>query len=382
MKQTDTTPVTIPVDALKPTPLENRHPDYKVNKYFFLAIILIFGIFLFVNLIEFFSAFLGATMFYVLSKPFMQYLVKRKRWKKPRAAALVITVSFFIIMLPIILVLTLLYAKIKVFIQHPDLIQTTLNNIDHSVQAKYHIELFSGSNIANIQSKITRLLSSVLNEGLNFFLTITMLYFFQYFMLININRMEAAIIFFLPFKRNKIQLFGRELVAQTFTNAVVVPMIAISAGIISFIGYMIAGLPQPGFWALITAFATILPLIGTAIIWLPACIFLFVTGHSGAGLFIALWGLIILGLSDNVIRFLLARRMAATHEIVTVLGVIIGLKSFGLPGLIFGPLLISYFIILLKIYYLEYQTTPSLKKKKSTPIRFNLPLLGRPTKRK
>jgi predicted PurR-regulated permease PerM len=68
--------------------------------------------------------------------------------------------------------------------------------------------------------------------------------------------------------------------------------------------------------------------------------------------------------------------------VVTVLGVIIGLKSFGLPGLIFGPLLISYFLILLKIYYAEYQNANIPKKQKSTTIRFNLPFLGRAIKKR
>lgn len=378
MKQESTE--TIVVEALEPTAIENRHPDYKLNKYFFLAIIVMFGIFLFLNMLEFFSAFLGAIMFYVLSKPFMQYLIKKKRWKKKRAAVLVITVLFLIIMLPIILLIMLLYEKIKIFLQDPGIIEKTLTNINHNIQTKYHVQLLTPENKANIQSTITHALSSLLNEGLNFFITITLLYFFLYFMLININRMEAAIVFFLPFKRNKIELFGKELVAQTFTNAVVVPLIAVAQGFIGFIGYIIAGLPEPGFWAVVTAFTTIIPVIGTALVWLPASVFLFVNGHSGAGIFLLIWGAIILGLTDNIIRFLLAKRMAAVHEVVTVLGIIIGLKSFGLPGLIFGPLLISYFIILLKIYYFEYRSGVPIKKKKSTTIRFNLPFLGRTMK--
>src|SRR5690606_16310607 len=110
-------------------------------------------------------------------------------------------------------------------------------------------------------------------------------------------------------------------------------------------------------------------------------IFLFVTGHSGPGLFLLLYSAIVLGLADNVIRFFLAKKIAKVHEVVTVLGIIFGLKSFGLPGLIFGPLLISYFLILLKIYYTEFQNNVGVKKKKSTPIRFNLPFLGTVKKR-
>ena len=82
------------------------------------------------------------------------------------------------------------------------------------------------------------------------------------------------------------------------------------------------------------------------------------------GVFLLAWGLTILSATDNVVRFVLAKKMADVHPMVTVLGVIVGLNYFGITGLVFGPLLISYFIILLRIYYEEYQV-PSQRKKRS-----------------
>ena len=372
---------TIVVEGVQPTPLSSRHPEYKLNKYIFLAIILLFAVYLFFSLVQFFSAFLGAVMFYVLSKRLMEYLVKNKKWGKASAATVVILVSLIIIMIPITLMVVMLYEKLKVFLGDPAMIEHTLTNINQTIKARYNIQLMTPQNKENILEAISSTLSNVLSKGLNFNITITMMYFFLFFMLININRMEAAIVFFLPFKRTKIEMFGKELVNQTYANAVVVPMIAVAQGLIGFIGYAIAGLPQPGFWAIVTAFATISPVLGTALVWVPATIFLFITGHPGPGLFLLLYSAIVLGLTDNVIRFFLAKKIAKVHEVVTVLGIVFGLKSFGLPGLIFGPLLISYFLILLKIYYTEFQNNVGVKKKKSTPIRFNLPFLGTVKKR-
>lgn len=376
MIQAEVPKQTIVVEGVQPTPLESRHPEYKLNKYIFLSIIVLFAIFLFFNLLQFFSAFLGAIVFYVLSKNFMRYLVCKKRWNKGPAALLIILISFIIIMIPILLMVMLLFEKLKLFLGNPEMIENTLTNINQTIKAKYNIQLLTPQNKANILDTITKTITNFLNEGLNFLITITMVYFFLFFMLINFNRMEAAIVFFLPFKRTKIELFGKELVNQTYANAVVVPMIALAQGLIGLIGYLIAGLPQPFFWAFITALSTILPIVGTAIVWLPAAGYLFLTGHPGAGLFLILYSAIILGLTDNAIRFFLAKKIAQVHEVVTVLGIIIGLKSFGLPGLIFGPLMISYFLILLKIYYAEFQNVNPVKKRKSTPIRFNLPFLG------
>lgn len=358
--------------------------DHKINRYFFLAIILLLGAFILYSLIGFFTAFLGAIIFYVLSNPLMEYLIRKKRWKKNISAILVIIISFFIILLPVSILGYLLYDKARLFIQHPDIVQKTLSAVEKTLNKKYHFRLFSDQNIAAIQAYATNILTSVLNQGLNVTGVIAMMYFFLYFLLININRMEAAIVFFLPFQRSKIEIFGRELVAQTFSNAVGVPLIGIVQGVFGYIAYLITGLPQAGFWAIITGFSSIIPLLGTGLVWIPAGVYLLVAGHTWQGIFIITWGAAILGSADNVIRFLLAKRMADTHPVITVLGVISGLHYFGLPGLIFGPLLISYFVILLKIYYVEYRNElPPVKKRKNIPVRFNLPFLGsHPAKKK
>ena len=210
------------------------------------------------------------------------------------------------------------------------------------------------------------------------------MYFFMYFLLININRLEASIVFYLPFKRSMIEIFGKELVVQTFSNAVGVPLLAVAHGVLAYIAYRITGMNDAGFLAVLTGFASIVPLIGTGLIWIPASIYLFATSHTWQGFFVFGWGLIVIGLSDNVIRFALARKMADVHPIVTILGVIIGLKYFGITGLIFGPLIISYFLILLKIYYVEYEK-PALERKKIRtilPSYFNLPFIGPQSRRK
>lgn len=361
---------TTPIKGLDPK------PDYKINRYLFLAIIIVFAIVLFLCLSEFFTAFLGAVIFYVLLRKLMNKLLKRG-WKKPAAAVFVSFISLLILLIPLFFVGMMLYNKGKYYVTHPDALVTSLQNIRTQIQHNYGISIISEEKIADVKNYATAFISRVLNESLGIFGDIIMLYFLLYFMLISVNRLEAAIVFFLPFKRSKIELFGRELVAQTFSNSVGVPAIALAQGTIGFIGYYIAGVNDPAFWALLTAFASILPVIGTAIIWVPVTLYVFVLKHTWQGFFLIGWGAIVLGLTDNVVRFLLARKMADVHPIITVLGVVMGVKYFGLAGLIFGPVLISYFLILLRIYYLEYQSASTAnRKKKNDLIRFNLPFIG------
>ena len=84
----------------------------KINKSFFLFVMVVFALLLLYSMSEFFTAFLGSLVFYVLFKPWMEFLVHKKKWKKSRAALLIVLISFFIIMLPILSFSSLLFNKV------------------------------------------------------------------------------------------------------------------------------------------------------------------------------------------------------------------------------------------------------------------------------
>ena len=337
--------------------MEVKKEEAIINSYIFLVIIILFAGALLWSLMEFFTAFLGATMFYVLSKPSLDWLIDRKKWKPSTAAVLVIIISFFIILLPIGVLATMLYSKIITVAVNPTTFIKPIKQLGAVIERRYHINIVTSS-IGNIQDFATRFVSSVLNTSINFFTTIGMMYFFLYFMIVSTNQMEAGITKYLPFRDNHIEMFGNELKSQTIGNAVGIPVIIVMHVVLAFIGYLIAGVSDPIFWAVITGFACIIPMIGSALVWVPIAIYLFFKGHTWQGGFILGWGVLVIGTCDNFLRFMLAKKIADVHPVVTVLGVIIGLKYFGITGLIFGPLIISYFLILLKIYYIEYQQPP------------------------
>lgn len=343
----------------------------KINKSFFLTVIIVFALLLLFSMREFFTAFLGSIMFYVLFKPWMEFLVNKKKWKKSRAAILVVVVSFFIIMVPVFAFSSLIIGKISPLISHPEIIQTYIEGL----QDKFHVEILSEKNIAELQSRAAGILSSALNAGLSVFSSITMMYFFLYFLLISFSRLEAAIVLFLPFEKRKIMLFGSELKSQTFSNVVGIPLIALAQGLSAFAAYYFTGVPEAAFWGILTGFASIIPIVGTGIIWVPVCIYLFAGGYTWQGFAVLGWSAIVMGSADNVIRFVLAKRMADVHPVVTVLGVIMGLNYMGVPGLIFGPLLISYFMILVKIYYSTYRKPVNQKHERDITLDVGVPFI-------
>jgi predicted PurR-regulated permease PerM len=115
------------------------------------------------------------------------------------------------------------------------------------------------------------------------------------------------------------------------------------------------GVDEPFFWGVITGFAGIIPVVGTTIIWVPLTIYVYFAGgphwHAAA---IAIYCLLVLTNVDNVVRFSLMKKLGDTHPLIIFFGIMIGVNLFGFLGLIFGPLLISYFLILLEIYQKEY----------------------------
>jgi predicted PurR-regulated permease PerM len=235
----------------------------------------------------------------------------------------------------------------------------------------------SEKNLSGIQSYFTDFISGILSQGLNLISAMGMMYFILFFMITNLNRMEAAIVFYLPFKREKIMLFANELRAQTVSNALGVPMIAVIQGLLAWAYYTWVGLSEPGFWAVLTGLSSVIPIVGAGIIWVPISIYLMANVGIAEGIGLIAWGSLLMGVMDNVVRFVLAKKMADVHPLVTLLGVIMGLKYFGITGLIFGPLLISYFLILLKIYYQEFQHTQPVIKKRVIKSQFKIPFLNR-----
>jgi predicted PurR-regulated permease PerM len=346
----------------------------KLNKTIFMIVIILFGLLLIYSLKEYFTAFLGSVMFYVLFKRWMEYLSGKKKWKKGRAALLIILVSFFIVLIPVTFFFSMIYNKVAPVINHPQELFGYLKQIDHNLTEKFGIEIFSDKNIEEIQATGSNLASGIVNEGLQFFGSITMMYFLLYFLLINYNRMEASILVSLPFSNSKIKMFGSELKSQTFSNAIGVPLIALIQGAFAFFLYYITGLPEPAFWGILTGFSSVIPIVGTGIIWLPASLYLFAIGDVWQGIVVVAWSALVMGSMDNVIRFVLAKKMADVHPVVTVLGIIFGLHYLGITGLIFGPLIISYFLILLKIYNSEYQNI-NLKKKKEAVLEIGVPFI-------
>jgi predicted PurR-regulated permease PerM len=326
----------------------------QVRQVFFIIILVAIGLLLFVELYTFLPAVLGAVTLYILMRRWMFYLAHVKKWKKAWAATLLMILSMIIILFPIYILITMLSSKVTFAIEHSNELVTALKKVVSDIEQRFDMDLVSDENINNLGTAIANGIPKLLNATFSTLTTIFFMYFILYFMLVNGRRMEVALYEHIPLNDENVEKLGKEVNSMVVSNAVGIPLIALLQGVVAVIGYLIIGVKEPWFWFVVTCITAMLPVVGAALAYVPIAIIFFANGNTTQGIIMLIFGFGIIGLVDNVFRFTLARKIGNVHPLVTVFGVIAGLKVFGFIGLIFGPLLISLFMLLLRIYSNEF----------------------------
>ncbi|MCK7558631.1 AI-2E family transporter [Chitinophaga sedimenti] len=327
----------------------------RLKQVAFLIIIILLGALLFSELYTFFPGFLGAVTFYILGRNYMFRLVEVRNWPKPLAAALIMVLSFLIILLPVGTLINMVTDKIKYAVKHSDELMAQTQGVIQKIEEATGFKIISPERLQKAQEYLTGILPGFVGTAFNTLTIIAILYFILYFMLINARRMEESLYEYIPLKDENVVKLGKEVRNMVISNAVGIPLIAVLQGLTALLGYYIFGVPSPWFWFVITCFMAMVPVIGAAAAFIPISLFMF-TVETWRGVGLLLYGLIIIGSSDNVFRLVVNKKIGDVHPMITIFGVLVGVSLFGFIGLIFGPLLISLFILLLEIYSNEYFT--------------------------
>jgi predicted PurR-regulated permease PerM len=312
------------------------------------------GLLLIKELYVFLPGFLGAVTLYILSRGWYRNLTEKKKWNKNLTATVFIFSFLIVIGLPVYSLIALLSPKIANVFSHSEEVIQGIKSVSAQIKEWTGQEMLSDENIGELQDKIANFIPSFLNSSAMIITNLFMMLFIFFFMLINGKQMEKSFDYFLPLHEKNIDLLGAETISMVRANAIGIPLISIIQGIFALIGYWIFGVNEFVLWGFITGVFAFFPIVGTAIIWIPLVVYLFSQGHSSQGIWLTIWSLMVTGNVDYLARVTLMKRMGNVHPLVTVLGVIVGLSLFGFWGFIFGPLLISYFLLLFKIYTIEF----------------------------
>jgi predicted PurR-regulated permease PerM len=302
----------------------------------------------------FLPAFLGAITFHMLLGKKMDYLVENRKWKKGWAALLLLVISFLIVVVPIGIMVNILSSRIAEAITHSNNIVSSFTSFVRNLEQRFNVSLMSGANANSISGTVASTLRSILTATFNSLTSVLIMYFILYFMLVGKKELEKWVHDYMPLKEENVTLLGLEMRSLVISNAIGIPLVAILQGVVGLIAYLILGVNDVWFWFVFTCIASMLPFVGAALAYVPLSIVLFANQENWKAIFLLIYGFGVIGTVDNVFRFMLQKRMGNVHPLITVFGVIIGINLFGFIGLIFGPILISMFILLVKIYMNEF----------------------------
>jgi predicted PurR-regulated permease PerM len=323
-------------------------------RYALIVLILGLGVVISLELTSFLGGLLGAATIYVLLRGQMNYMTEQRKWRPSVVASLLLIEAILFFLVPIILVVWMIINQVQGFTLQPEAIMDQIQNIDALIYDKTSYHLLKQENIAAIIGVLPKMGQWLLMRITGFVINIAVLLLVLYFMLIGGRTMERYCRELLPFNVAEATRFVHEVRMIVRSNAIGIPLLALVQGIVAYVGYLIFGVSNPFFWSVMTCFATIIPVVGTGLIWFPLAVYFALTGEWFSAIGLALYGGIILSNADNALRFVLQKKMADTHPLITVFGVIIGLSLFGFMGVIFGPLLLAIFIFCVDIFKRKY----------------------------
>lgn len=315
------------------------------------ALIMLLGAMLLISLAPYVSGLVGGLVLFVLFVPLHTRAV---RVMSPRTSAGVM----------VVLALVLLVVPAASF---AGLLLDQAQAIATGVSQGPLLERISGLTIAGIEigprlagmgekavtwigSSAFGLLGTATRIGLN--LTISL--FVLYYLLLRPDEIWSAVKPYIPFSPASADLLRDRFRDVTVSTVIGTGLIACIQGAIVGIAFWLTGLSNGLFWGVVTVVFAVLPVVGSGMIWGPGAVSLYLNGHYGGAIALVLLGVILVGNVDVLIRPAVFRRYAQIHPLVTLVGAIGGVGYFGLIGILVGPLAISYFFELIRIYGVEY----------------------------
>lgn len=323
-------------------------------RYILIGLLILLGLIIFRYARPYLSGFLGAATLYIIVNGQQKYLTQKLHFKKSLSALIILLEVLFFILIPLTGITFLVIDTFSGITIDPQAILDNITAFITSLEERLGFNLFSPENLSGLPEIGTNILQVLGNSIYSFVINVVVILFVLYYMLFNNDELEKAIREILPFKEENKQIVAEETRQIIQANAIGIPLLAIIQGLFAYMGYLFFGVESAILYAILTAFSTIIPLVGTTIVWGPISIGLLLNGDYVHGIGLLLYGFFIIGGVDNIARFLLQKKLADIHPLITVFGVLIGLPMFGFWGIIFGPLILSLFILFFNMYRHEY----------------------------
>lgn len=314
-------------------------------------LILVLGLALVVALTPFATGIIGIPVLYVVFQPVHSWLMRRIG---PRtSAALVVLLALFLIVVPGAsfagLIVTQAQEIATGVVQSPLLDRLAQLHIRGTAIGPQLAEL-GGKLVSWIGSSAFGLIGTATRLALNLVIAL----FGLYYLLLRPTETWDAVRPYIPFSAQNTELLRQRFRNVTVSTIIGTGLVAAIQGAMVGVGFWVTGLSNALFWGVVTMVFAILPVVGSGLVFGPGAIALALSGRWGWAIALMIWGLLVVGNVDYIVRPMIFRRWANIHPIVTLIGALAGVPYFGLLGLLIGPLALSYFFELIRMYREEY----------------------------
>ncbi|TDT44888.1 putative PurR-regulated permease PerM [Maribacter spongiicola] len=318
-----------------------------------LSLIVFLGGLIIKYMLPYISGVLGALTLYVVLRKWMLKLIN-KGLKRSWAAMLLILASFIGIFIPLTGAGFMLSSQLADFADKSEQVTKAFKQQLFQLEKYVQYDISSAIDPEQASGWLTENLSGFASGTFNILISLGILLFLLYYMLKSPKQLKESLLEYIPLSNKNLITLGKEIDSVVRSNAIAIPLVAIAQGIIALIGFFVFGVENPLFWFVIVTVGSMIPFIGTFIGIFPVFVLSLASGDDFQAWGILLYGILVVGMTDNVIRLFVLKKLDSTHPLVTLIGVLIGIPLFGFVGLIFGPLIINLFLIIVKMYKQQY----------------------------
>lgn len=332
----------------------------------FLIALVFFGFIFLLLLKPLFIPLFLALIIVILFYPGYLFLLRLFKGRKIAASFLATFLVFLGLILPLTLVTTLVINQSFDFVAHmnvQDFFGYLMSHefyrahIEPSVnllELKFNLRLDLPALITKVGTEAVRTITTfspqVLLQTFSFVFGFFVMHVTVFFLFIEGENLKKIIMDLSPLEASyetKLSLECKNMIHATIYGAL---LTALVQGVLAGFGFWMAAVPAPLVFGTLTFFMSLVPIIGSIIVWVPAALWLLIGGHTGSGIFLLIYGALVISGVDNIIKPLIMRGKAKVHILLIFFSLLGGISLFGPIGILFGPVITALFLACIRIY--------------------------------
>jgi len=339
------------------------------NVYFFFALLVGVSILIFFLVKPFLVPFIIAAILAQFFYPVYNFLLKITRNRRGLSSGLICVLIALIIIAPIFFVTTLVVREvggiINDFSGNASRISWIVQSINEKLSANPHLSIFKIKTVINQDTVLSFIKSISQNtlaiiqstyRGVGHFVFVSFIMFFSlFYLLIDGKNILNIIMKFSPLKDRYEALLLQKFVSISRATIKGTSLIAIFQGFIGALLFLATGVSSPVLLGILMTISSLVPTVGSGLIWMPVGIVMILLGYSAKGIIILLVGSVVIGTVDNILRQKLIGRDVEMHPLLILFSTLGGLVFFGIAGFVVGPIIMALFLALWEIYFSEFK---------------------------